>query len=116
MIARVDLGLGRRFFATMNAPNDRRPEVGAETPGAESPEWGRQRVLRRRQGISAAIFGMFMGAVVLGVGIWEIHTGQVLTTHVGGGRHLSAPESCALGAIVLAGSAWALWRILTKRQ
>ena len=105
-------------MANMNAPNDRKPEIGAATPSVESPEWGRQRVLRRRQGISAAIFGMFMGAVVLGVGIWQIHTGQVLFahTHIGGSTRLSAPEQCALGAVVLVGSAWGLWRILTKQQ
>jgi len=58
---------------------------------------------------------MFMGAVVLGVGIWEIRTGQVLG-HSGGGSHLSAPESCALGAVVLVGSVWGLWRTVTNRQ
>ena len=30
--------------------------------------------------IRAAFFGMFMGAVVLGVGIWEFRTGQGFRT------------------------------------
>jgi hypothetical protein len=102
-------------MATMNAPNERKPQVDTQAPSVELPEWGRQRRLRRREGIRTAFFGMFMGAVVLGVGVWEFRTGQVFT-HIGGGHRLSAPEKCALGAVVLVGSVWALWRILTKRQ
>jgi hypothetical protein len=99
----------------MNASDRQKPEPGADVRRAEPRMGDRVRRELRRKSICAIIFGMFMGAGLLGGGLWEVHTGEVLR-HISRGVRLNGWELCALGVVVMAMCAWALWRILTNRQ
>lgn len=93
----------------MYDPDDHQgPGFGSELERRQTPELARR---RRKQGIYACLLGILMGVVMLGAGIYATRTGEMVRSFPGR-LELTGPEASVVGALVLAGSAWLLWRVL----
>ena len=96
----------------MSDPHKPTPEFSSEVRHLETPEHRRR---RRRSGITASIFGIALGTLLLVVGVHAMHTGEMVY-----GTHSSLPitggEACLLALVVMALSVWLLWRFLTNKQ
>ena len=96
----------------MQEPKPSDPEFGSEVRRLETPEHRRQ---RRRKGISAALFGVVLGAGMLALGIGAIRSGEMVRGPIGS-LPLTGEEACAMAVFLLVLSGWLLWRFLTHRQ
>jgi hypothetical protein len=94
----------------MQSPNPHDSNFGSEVRRLETPEHRRKRL---RQGRVAAGLGVAMGAALLYVGVRATRTGEmVLSTR---GTPITGPEACGIAILVLLGSLWVLWRLLTGK-
>ena len=93
----------------MYDPDDHQgPGFGSELERRQTPELARR---RRKQGIWASLLGVLMGTATLGAGVHATRTGEMVRSFPGQ-LELTGPEASVLGAVVIAGSLWLLWRIL----